>query len=103
MELTGKFYVTAKSFAINRETGKSNSISNANQVKPKAADQAAFIIINASTPALTALPMSGPMGFLMAFSKGGNIIHPNNAMNAPAYKILRLLMAINEIEINTRR
>ena len=43
---------------------------------PKAAAQAAFKMIKAMTPDLTAFPMFGPIGFLIALNNGIMIIAP---------------------------
>ena len=48
---------------------------------PKAAAQAAFMIISAITPDFTALPILGPMGLFIALNNGIKIIAAKAARN----------------------
>jgi hypothetical protein len=66
--------VTAKAFDRRIDAGSNVAIIKAIKGKPKAAAQAAFIRIRAITPALTALPIRRPWGFLTAWKSGTKII-----------------------------
>jgi hypothetical protein len=78
LDLNG--YVTAKIFASNKDSGNNSNTNKAKVSVPKAAAQAAFIAISASTPALTAPPMFFPVGSLIALLSGGKIIAENIVM-----------------------
>ena len=70
-------------------------IIKANQNEPKAAAQDAFSMINAITPAFTALPMFFPMGSLMAFSKGVKIIPIKGSKNN---NVISNMLFVNDIK-----
>jgi hypothetical protein len=55
------------------EIGSKHKTEMARKMFPQTLTQAASITINESTPAFTALPIFGPIGFEMALSKGLNI------------------------------
>lgn len=52
------------------DIGSNNTIKQAKIKAPLAAAHEAFIKIKAITPDFTALPIAGPLGVSMAFSKG---------------------------------
>jgi hypothetical protein len=63
-------YVTAKTLASFIEIGSKISTKSAITKLPEILTHAASITIKANTPALTALPIFGPIGFEMALVNG---------------------------------
>jgi hypothetical protein len=70
------------------DKGNRHKMMSAQPMAPKAAAQAAFINITASTAAFTDLRIFFATGSLMALLKGRNIIMPNKRINHTAYNWL---------------